>query len=119
MTLCGALGALFLKTGAVRITGIRSVFTTPKIWLGGCFYLAGALMNIALLHHYAYSIVYPLTAITYVWSLIFLRCCSMNASPWKNVSGSRRFVSVPFCWCNSRFIRGFAGCSACQKRAVL
>ena len=50
MTLCGALGALFLKTGAVRITGIRSVFTTPKIWLGGCFYLAGALMNIALLH---------------------------------------------------------------------
>ena len=71
MTLCGALGALFLKTGAVRITGIRSVFTTPKIWLGGCFYLAGALMNIALLHTYAYSIVYPLTAITYVWSLIF------------------------------------------------
>ena len=71
LTLCGALGALFLKTGAVRITEIRSVFTTPKIWLGGCFYLAGALMNIALLHHYAYSIVYPLTAITYVWSLIF------------------------------------------------
>ena len=39
MTLCGALGALFLKTGAVRITGIRSVFTTPKFGSAAVFIL--------------------------------------------------------------------------------
>lgn len=71
MTLCGALGAFFLKAGAAKKLTLGSLFTTPKIWVGGCFYVAGALINIALLRHYAYSTVYPLTALTYVWSLLF------------------------------------------------
>lgn len=70
MTLFGSLGALFLKRGSAKVSELKSLVTTPQIWLGGLFYLAGALLNIYLLRDYSYSIVYPLTSLTYVWSLI-------------------------------------------------
>ena len=70
MTLFGSLGALFLKRGSAKVSEHNSPVTTPQIWLGGLFYLAGALLNIYLLRGYSYSIVYPLTSLTYVWSLI-------------------------------------------------
>lgn len=70
MTLFGSLGALFLKRGSAKVSELKSLVTTPQIWLGGLFYLAGALLNIYLMRGYSYSIVYPLTSLTYVWSLI-------------------------------------------------
>ena len=70
MSLFGSLGALFLKRGSAKVSELKSLVTTPQIWLGGLFYLAGALLNIYLLRGYSYSIVYPLTSLTYVWSLI-------------------------------------------------
>ena len=70
MTLFGSLGALFLKRGSAKVSELKSLVTTQQIWLGGLFYLAGALLNIYLLRGYSYSIVYPLTSLTYVWSLI-------------------------------------------------
>ena len=70
MTLFGSLGALFLQRGSAKVSELKSLVTTPQIWLGGLFYLAGALLNIYLLRGYSYSIVYPLTSLTYVWSLI-------------------------------------------------
>ena len=70
MTLFGSLGALFLKRGSAKVSELKSLVTAPQIWLGGLFYLAGALLNIYLLRGYSYSIVYPLTSLTYVWSLI-------------------------------------------------
>ena len=69
MTLCGSFGALFFKRGASDVTSLQTMVASPKLWLGGCFYLAGAVMNILLLRVYAYSVVYPLTSLTYVWSL--------------------------------------------------
>ena len=69
MTLVGAMGAFFLKAGMDRVDSLPSLFRTPKIYLGGCFYLAGALLNILLLRRLDYSVLYPMTAITYVWSM--------------------------------------------------
>lgn len=69
MTLCGSLGALFFKRGAANVSGLRSLLTSPRLWLGGCCYLAGAALNILLLRSHDYSVVYPLTSLTYVWSL--------------------------------------------------
>ena len=69
MTLIGAMGAFFLKKGMDRVDGPLSLFRTPQIYLGGCFYLAGALLNILLLRRLPYSVVYPMTALTYIWSM--------------------------------------------------
>lgn len=70
MTLFGSLGALFLKRGSAKASKLKSLVTTPQIWLGGLFYLAGALLNIYLLRCYSYSVIYPLTSLTYVWTLL-------------------------------------------------
>ena len=69
MTLIGALGAFFLKAGMDQVNGLACVFRNPRIYLGGTFYLIGALLNILLLRHLPYSVLYPMTAITYIWSL--------------------------------------------------
>lgn len=69
MTLVGALGAFFLKLGMDRVDGLSSLFRTPKLYLGGCFYLTGAVLNILLLRKLDYSVLYPMTAITYIWSM--------------------------------------------------
>ena len=69
MTFLGALGAFFFKTGGDHITSIGTLLRTPKIYLGGSFYVVSALINIVLLRYLEYSILYPMTAITYIWSL--------------------------------------------------
>jgi drug/metabolite transporter (DMT)-like permease len=33
-------------------------------------YLLGALLNIVLLRHLPYSIVYPMTSLTYIWTMV-------------------------------------------------
>lgn len=87
MTLIGALGAFFLKAGMDRVDGLLSMFIQPRIWLGGGFYIAGAICNILLLRHLDYSILYPMTAITYIWSMglsaLFLR----ERIGWKKLAG--------------------------------
>lgn len=70
MTLVGALGAFFLKVGMDRVNGPASLVKNPRIFLGGCFYLTGAALNILLLRVLDYSVLYPMTAVTYVWSML-------------------------------------------------
>lgn len=69
MTLIGALGAFFLKAGMDRVDSPKSLFQNPRLYLGGCCYLAGAGLNILLLRQMDYSVLYPMTALTYVWSM--------------------------------------------------
>ncbi|WP_163652499.1 EamA family transporter [Listeria sp. PSOL-1] len=67
MTLFGALGGFFLKM--VSLTSIRK----KKLYMfliGGFFYGAGAIVNVIILRFLPYTIVFPLTAFTYVWTLL-------------------------------------------------
>lgn len=74
MTLGGALGAFFFKQGARQVNGIFTIFIRPKIYLGGIFYVLSALLNVYLLRYLDYSVLYPMTAFTYIWSLIISKC---------------------------------------------
>lgn len=73
MTLLGAFGALYLK----KATSVaRSLFGLFKVWqfyLGGFLYFASAVLNIYLLRYLDYSVVLPLTSITYIWTLLIAR----------------------------------------------
>ncbi|WP_297521149.1 EamA family transporter [uncultured Clostridium sp.] len=73
MTLFGALGAFYFKKGTDTLTGILSLFTNWKIYVGGFFYVTAAILNIIALKYLPYSVVIPLTSITYVWTLIIAR----------------------------------------------
>ena len=70
MTIFGALGGLFLKKATKYGIGLQPVFLV-NLLIGGILYVLGAILNILLLKYIPYHVVYPLTSITYVWTLIF------------------------------------------------
>lgn len=70
MTFIGSLGAFFFKKGTESLNGIKSLFTNWKIYIGGTFYVVAALLNIVALKFLDYSIVVPLTSLTYIWTML-------------------------------------------------
>lgn len=72
MTISGTFGALFFKQAMAKIEGrgILRLIREPRLYLGGMCYLLGALLNIILLRHMPYSILYPMTSLTYIWTMV-------------------------------------------------
>ena len=70
MTLLGALGAFLFKKASVKASSLLSLLTHKEFYLGGIFYVSGSILNILLLRHLQYSILYPMTAITYIWTAV-------------------------------------------------
>ena len=68
MTLMGSVASLFLKK-ASGSQGLLALLKAPSLYLGGLLYVGSAVLNIILLQHLAYSLVLPLTSLTYVWTL--------------------------------------------------
>lgn len=69
MTLFGSLGAFFFKRSTADLNGIFSLLRIPSFYLGGFFYAFGALLNVILLRYMDYTIIYPMGAVSYIWSL--------------------------------------------------
>ena len=93
MTLSGSLGAFFFKEAAQQGGGLRKLLTRPQLYVGGCFYGLGALLNIVLLGMWEYSLVYPLTAVTYVWTLVISNRLLGERITWNKAVG----VALMFC----------------------
>ncbi len=70
MTLAGSLGAFFFKKSTSDLTNVFSLLRVPSFYLGGVLYCLAALMNVVLLRYMDYTILYPMGAIAYIWSLI-------------------------------------------------
>lgn len=75
MTFIGAMGAYYFKKAAARLQGINvfQLLKFPAMYIGGTLYCLAALMNIVLLRFIDYSVLYPMTAITYIWTMIIAR----------------------------------------------
>ncbi|WP_242396837.1 EamA family transporter [Clostridium butyricum] len=69
MTLMGAFAGLFLKK-ASNFKNIKSLVFNVNIYIGGLLYFLSALINIYVLRFLDYSVVLPLTSITYIWTMI-------------------------------------------------
>lgn len=87
MTLFGSLGAFFFKKGTEKLKGLVSLFLIWEIYVGGFFYVTAALLNIVALKYLPYSIVIPLTSITYIWTLIIARIALGEKITVKKVIG--------------------------------
>ena len=68
-TVLGALGGFFFKK-CTSSGDIKGIIFSPFLYLGGAIYLVSAILNIIVLRYLPYSIVLPLTSLTYIWSLI-------------------------------------------------
>lgn len=73
MTLVGALGAYFYKIASAGEPGLLPLLRRPSFWVGTLVYLTSSVLNIWLLRRLDYTVLYPMTAITYVWSLLLGR----------------------------------------------
>lgn len=69
MTLLGALGSLFFKKASEKNVGLISLLKNRWLYFGGILYLASLLITVYLLRVLDYSVVLPLTSVTYVWTL--------------------------------------------------
>ena len=69
MTILGAIAGLFLKR-ASGTAGLLSILRNPNLYVGGILYLIAALVNVYVLRFLEYSIVLPLTSITYIWTMV-------------------------------------------------
>ena len=69
MTVLGSVASLFLKR-ASGSNGIVAMLKNYNLYLGGFLYLAAALLNVYVLRFMEYSIVLPLTSITYIWTMV-------------------------------------------------
>ena len=68
MTLLGSVASLFLKK-ASGSSDFMAMVKNPNLYLGGFLYLASAIINIYVLRYLDYSVVFPLTSLTYVWTM--------------------------------------------------
>lgn len=71
MTGIGSFGALcfkFISKPDEKLT-IKRLLFNKMLYLGGFLYVLSSLINVVLLNFWDYSIVYPLTSLTYVWTL--------------------------------------------------
>ncbi len=69
MTLLGSIASLFLKKASDRGNLIR-MLKNKNIYIGGLLYLASALLNVIMLKYLDYSVVLPLTSLTYLWTIL-------------------------------------------------
>lgn len=69
MTVMGAFAGLFLKI-ASGSSGFKNLILNTNFYLGAALYFFTALLNIYILRYMDYSVVLPLTAITYIWTLL-------------------------------------------------
>ena len=74
MTFLGSLGAFFFKKSTENMNGVFSLLRIPEFYLGGLLYVLGALLNVILFKFMEYTVLYPMCAITYIWSLVLAKC---------------------------------------------
>ncbi|MCQ2539987.1 MAG: EamA family transporter [Acetatifactor sp.] len=88
MTLSGSLGAFFLKKGVNNLEklSIPAMICEKYMYFGGFFYVLGALLNIVLLRFLPYTIVYPMTSVTYVWTLIVSAMFLKEKITWNKIA---------------------------------
>lgn len=70
MTFMGATASYFLKKASAS-QGIKELVFNRFLYLGGIIYVLSAGLNVYILKFLDYSVVLPLTSITYIWTMIF------------------------------------------------
>lgn len=64
-----SVASFFLKKSTVGGLSIKKLMFSPYFYLGGGLYVFSALLNLYLLRQLPYSVVVPLGALTYIWTL--------------------------------------------------
>ncbi len=69
LTIIGSFGGYFLK----KATDVEILYRTilkPWIYIGGALYVLSAVLNIYVLKYLPYTVVLPMTSLTYIWTML-------------------------------------------------
>jgi drug/metabolite transporter (DMT)-like permease len=69
MTFIGAIASYFLKKASSG-NDVKRIYKNKYVYFGGLLYLISAILNIFLLRLKPYSVILPLTSITYIWTML-------------------------------------------------
>ena len=69
MTMFGSVASLFLKK-ASGSNDLIDMLKNINLYIGGFLYVSSAVLNIWLLKILDYSVILPLTSLTYIWTMI-------------------------------------------------
>lgn len=96
MTLLGSVASLFLKraSGSEHFIGMLK---NINLYIGGFLYLISAVLNILALRVLDYSIVLPLTSITYIWTMIISYLILKEKITKKKVGGVIFIIAGAIC----------------------
>lgn len=85
-TLLGSYGSYCFKKAASKAS-IIEILLSPILYVGGIFYLISLILNIYTLEYMPYNVVFPLTSLTYVWTLIIARVLLKESITNKKIIG--------------------------------
>lgn len=69
MTVLGSFASLFFKN-ASGSKSITKTLCNKFLYLGIALYVLAAILNVMILKYLDYSVVLPLTSVTYVWTML-------------------------------------------------
>ena len=69
MTMFGSVASLFLKK-ASGSNDLIDMLKNINLYIGGFLYVSSAILNIWLLKILDYSVILPLTSLTYIWTMV-------------------------------------------------
>ena len=69
----GAFASYCFKNASSKLEGLNLLKLAREkyLWLGGMLYIVAAANNIFLLGYLDYSILLPMSSITYIWTMLF------------------------------------------------
>jgi len=70
MGFLASAGSFFLKKSTTGGLSVNKLLCSPYFYLGGGLYVLSAFLNLYLLKRLPYSVVVPMEALTYIWTLI-------------------------------------------------
>jgi drug/metabolite transporter (DMT)-like permease len=68
----GSFGAVFLKLGAVRLSGVMSLFNW-RLALGVGLYMGSSVIYALGIRHGQLSVLFPMVAVGYIWTVLWAR----------------------------------------------
>lgn len=69
MTFMGSVASIFFKR-ASGSDGFLKMLCNFNLYIGGFLYVAAAGLNIIVLRYLDYSVVLPLSSVTYIWTMV-------------------------------------------------
>ena len=69
MTFMGAVASVFFKR-ASESDGLWKLLLNVNLYVRGFLYVAAAGINIVVLRYLDYSVVLPLSSVTYIWTMV-------------------------------------------------